>query len=138
MTGRLDAIAEELNKLGVRIAAEVATWASAAVVRRVYHLIHEQHGYTKSTFLVASVRGPGNIDRCTTDGKAEIIITVFPDKAAIYDSEERAVGPGLREPVPTEILAELHKSSILRRAYDESQHHPDEFDDFLPIQATMK
>lgn len=138
MTGRFDdPVREELMRKSVANAEEASRWASVAIVRRSYDLIHAQRGYLKSKLLVASIRGPWAIDGCITDGPAEVVITVFPDKATLYDSARRNVKAHMEEPVPSSALQTLDQSEIFRRGYGVNGLAPEEFDSFLPVSATL-
>ncbi len=139
MTGRFDdPVREELIGNGVADAEEASRWGSVAIVRRSYDILHAQRGYRTSILLVASIRGPWAIDGCLTDGPAEVIITVFPDKATQYDSEPREVRAHMAEPVPAAALETLQHSEIFRRGYGVNALRPEEFDGFPPVSATLK
>ena len=102
MSGRLDdPVKEELAAAGTADAGETARWASTAVIRRSYDLLYRQRRMCKSMLLVASMRGPWNVDAAITDESVPIIVTIFPDKAAEYDAEPRQIGSDIREPLPT-------------------------------------
>jgi transaldolase len=138
MSGRLDdPIREELNQLGLPDAAEVAKWASVAVIRRAYHILYRQRKYKKSAILTASLRGPWNIEGSITDGEVPIFITCFPDKAREYDSEEREIESRIDDNIPDELMTKLMKSRIFRQAYEVGGLTPDGFDAFYPVVATL-
>lgn len=138
MTGRLDdPIREELSAAGVSDAAETARWASTAVVRRSYGLLHRERKYRKSALLVASLRGPWAIDAAVTDEEAPIYVTAFPDKAQEYDAEHRAIACHIRDPLPEDLMARLRKSRLFAQAYDLDGLTPDGFGEFLPVRKTQ-
>jgi transaldolase len=138
MSGRLDdLVRDEMNGLGIPNAAEVAKWASVAVVRRSYDILYRQRKYQKSAILTASLRGPWHVEGSITDGEAPIFITCFPDKAREYDSEERAIVSHINEEIPEKIMRELMESRIFRQAYEVGGLTCDGFDTFLPVTATL-
>jgi len=138
MTGRFDdPVREELLRKDVSGAEEASRWAGIAVVRRSYDILHSQRGYRKSILLVASIRGPWAIDGCITDGPAEVVITVFPDKARQYDSETRDVRAHMAEAIPPAALETLGSSEIFQKGYGVDALAPEEFDSFLPVSATL-
>jgi transaldolase len=138
MAGRFeDPVRDELTERGVPGALEASRWAGVMVARRSYEIIAARRGYRKSTLLVASIRGPWAIDGSITDGPSEIVITVFPDKAQIYDGEPREVRARIGEPVPASILEVLNRSEIFRKGYGEEELAPPEFENFSPISATL-
>ena len=137
MNGRLDdPVKEELQGLGLSDAAEVAKWGSTAIVHRSYAELCEK-GYSKSFLLIASLRGPWNIDGCLTDGQLPIFITSFPDKTEEYDSQEREIASHITEPVAEDILKKLAQSQRFRQAYEIGGLPVDEFDGFYPVVKTL-
>ena len=69
MNGRLDEpVAEELAARGVADADVVSRWASTAIVRRSYRLLHAVNRWRNSHLLVASLRGPWHIAGALTAG----------------------------------------------------------------------
>lgn len=137
MNGRLDdPVKEELQSLGVSDAADAAKWGSTAIVHRSYAELC-QKGYTKSFLLIASLRGPWNIDGCLTDGDLPIFITSFPDKTEEYDSQEREVRSHIAEPVADDILKKLEQSQMFRQAYEIGGLPNNEFDTFYPVVKTL-
>jgi transaldolase len=138
MTGRFDdPVREELTRNGVQGAEEASRWASVAIVRRSYDILHAQRHYGKSILLVASIRGPWAIDGCITDGPSDVVITVFPDKAKLYDSEPRELKARMAEPVPPTALETLARSEIFRRGFGTDTLNPEEFETFAPVSATL-
>ena len=131
MNGRLDEpVAEELAAHGVADADAVSRWASAAIVRRSYRLLHDAHRWRNSHLLVASLRGPWHIDGALAAGPEPIFITAFPDQAAEYDRTPRQPKPVAHQEVPAPILDLLARSQRFVRAYDpdgmtaaEFRHH---------------
>ncbi len=137
MNGRLDdPVSEELQKLGVADAVEVAKWGSTAIVRRSCELLSKK-GYTKSFLLIASLRGPWNIEGCITDEKFPIFITSFPDKTEEYDREERTLESHINEPIPGEIMQKLMQSTLFKQAYEVGGLTVDGFDTFYPVVKTL-
>jgi len=139
MSGRLEnPIRDDLNQLGLPDSAEVAKWASIAVIRRSYDILYRQRKYKKSAILTASLRGPWNIEGSITDEDAPIFITCFPDKAIEYDSVEREIVSHINETIPDELMMKLMKSRIFLQAYEVRGLTPAGFDAFPPVVATMK
>jgi transaldolase len=137
MNGRLDdPVKEELQQLGLADAAEVAKWCSMAIVRRSYRLLCER-GYVRSALLVASLRGPWNIEGAITDGKRPIFITSFPDKTEEYDREDRMIASHITEPIAVDILLKLMHSSLFQQAYEIGGLTADGFDAFFPVVKTL-
>jgi len=138
MSGRLDdLVRDEMNGLGIQDGAEVAKWASVAVVRRSYEILYRQRKYQKSAILTASLRGPWHVEGSITDGEAPIFITCFPDKASEYDREERMIVSRINEKLPEKIMRGLMKSRIFQQAYEVGGLTRDGFDTFLPVVATL-
>jgi transaldolase len=138
MNGRLDdPVKDELSKLGLPDAEEISRWASTAVIRKSYDILFKKKKYKKSTLLAASLRGPWNVEGSITDGESQIIITAFPDKAKIYDSEERSIASHIEEKIPDEVMEKLLRSTVFRQAYDIDKMAPDDFDSFYPVSATL-
>ena len=131
MNGRLDEpVAEELAARGVADADAVSRWASTAIVRRSYRLLHNANRWRKSHLLVASLRGPWNIAGALAAGPEPIFITAFPDKAAEFDRTPRQPKPVAHQDVPAPILDLLARSQRFVRAYEpdgmtaaEFRHH---------------
>jgi len=137
MNGRLDdPICEELQQQGAPPAIKASRWASTAVVRRSYKLLCEM-GIRRSALLVASLRGPWNIDGCLTDGPMPLYITSFPDKTAQYDSQERNLTSHINEPIPEAVLSTLQHSTLFRQAYDRDGLTVEEFETFVPVLRTL-
>ena len=138
MNGRLDdPVRDELLKLGIPDALEASRWASTAVIRKSYGLLYCDHDYCRSVLLAASMRGPWNVEGSITDGKREIIITAFPDRAIEYDSEERECASCISENPPPGIMQTLERSTIFHDAYHPERLSPDDFDDFHPVAASL-
>jgi hypothetical protein len=138
MSGRLDdPVRDELTQLGLPDAAEVAKWGGVAVIQHSYDILYRQRKYKKSAILIASLRGPWNIEGSITDGEAPIFITCFPGKAAEYDTVEREIVSRINEKVRDELMSKLMKSRIFRQAYEVGGLTPDGFDAFPPLLATM-
>jgi transaldolase len=139
MSGRLDdPIAEELQKLGVDNSIETAKYASKAVTRKSYYELYKKRKYKKSAILVASIRGPWNIDAALTDGAIPVYISIFPDKAEEYDNAQKEIYPHMDEEIPVEAMENLKKSSIFRKAYGIDKMMPQDYDSFYPLVATLK
>jgi transaldolase len=139
MNGRLDdPIRDELAGLGLANAAELAKWASTAVVRRSYDLLYRQGTPRRSALLIASLRGPWNVDSAITDEPAPVFITSFPDKTEEYDAQEREIVSHIAEPVAAETLAGLRRSALFRQAYEPGAIGVDGFDSYYPVAITLK
>ena len=119
MNGRLDEpVAEELAAHGIADADAVSRWASTAIVRRSYGLVHNANRWRNSHLLVASVRGPWHIAGALTAGPEPIFITAFPDQAAEYDRTTQQQNPVVDQEVPAQILDLLARSRRFVRAYE--------------------
>jgi len=145
MDGRLDdPVGEELEAAGVADWEEVKKWATTAIRQREYRMLclpPEQGGlgFTKSFPLAASGRGPWNITRTVNNGPVTMFITVFPNKAEEFDSQQRQIKPdGMWTPLPKGYLDKLYQSRIFRQAYEPDGMQPSEFIDFVPSARTLK
>jgi transaldolase len=139
MNGRLDdPIRDELAAAGVAQAADLATWASTAVVRRSYELLYRGGKPRRSALLIASLRGPWNVDAALTAGPAPVFITAFPDKTEEYDAQEREIVSRIDQPIPADTLAGLRRSALFRQAYEPGAIGVDGFDTYYPVVITLK
>jgi len=139
MNGRLDdPVREELQAAGVAGAADLATWAATAVVRRSYDLVFRQGGYRRSALLVASLRGPWNVASAIAAGPAPVFITSFPDKTAEYDAEPREIHSEIDQSLPPAVLAGLARSRLFGQAVEPGALGVDGFDSYYPVQVTLK
>ncbi|PIE34521.1 hypothetical protein CSA56_07535 [candidate division KSB3 bacterium] len=137
MNGRLDdPVKEELQKLEVAGAEDAAKWGSTAIVRRSYAELC-QKGCTRSFLLIASLRGPWNIDGSLTDKEQPIFITSFPDKTEQYDSQEREMVSHIEEPMAEDVLDILQQSPMFKQAYEIGGLTVDGFDTFYPVVKTL-
>ena len=119
MNGRLDEpVAEELAAHDIPDAEAVSRWASAAIVRRSYRLLHAANRWRNSHLLVASVRGPWHIAGALTAGPEPIFITAFPDQAAEYDRTTQQQDPVAHQEVPAQILDLLARSQRFVHAFE--------------------
>ncbi len=144
MDGRLDdPVGEQLKEQGLEDWEEVKKWATTAIRQREYHMLNHPPqqgglGFDKSFPLAASGRGPWNIERGTNNGPVPNFITIFPDKAELYDAEPREIDPnGIWTELPDGYLDKLMQSSIFRQAYEPDGMMPEEFIDFIPAQSTL-
>ncbi|MGC9320149.1 MAG: transaldolase family protein [Armatimonadota bacterium] len=145
MDGRLDdPVGEELEEAGVEDWEEVKKWATTAMRQREYRMLcHPPEkggvGFKKSFPLAASGRGPWNIIRGTNNGPLTNFITIFPDKAELYESVPREIDPdGIWTPLPEGYLDKLMKSKTFRQAYEPDGMAPEEFIDHIPAARTLK
>jgi len=139
MNGRLDdPIRDELAALGVANAADLAKWASTAVVRRSYDLVYRQGVARRSALLIASLRGPWNVDAAITHDAAPVFITSFPDKTEEYDAQQREIVSRIDEPIDAFTLAGLNRSALFRQAYEPGAIGVDGFDTYHPVVVTLK
>jgi transaldolase len=139
MNGRLDdPVRDELQAAGVANAAELATWAATGVVRRSYGLVFRQGGCRRSALLIASLRGPWNVDSAIATGPAPVFITSFPDKTEEYDAEVRGIRSDIDQPLPPAILAGLSRSRLFRQAAEPGALGVDGFDTFHPVAVTLR
>ena len=139
MNGRLDEpVAEELAANGIADAEAVSRWASTAIVRRSYHLLHDANRWRNSHLLVASLRGPWNITGALASGPEPIFITAFPDKAAEYDRVTQATAPVVQQDVPAQVLDQLARSSRFVRAYEPDGMTAAEFRDHHTVAGTLE
>ncbi|MFW6155884.1 MAG: hypothetical protein ACOC7J_01080 [Armatimonadota bacterium] len=144
MDGRLDdPVGEQLKEQGLEDWEEVKKWATTAIRQREYRMLNHPPqegglGFSKSYPLAASGRGPWNIERGTNRGPVPNFITIFPDKAEMYDAEPREIDPnGIWTELPDGYLDKLMKSSIFRQAYEPDGMMPEEFIDFVPAVSTL-
>jgi transaldolase len=139
MSGRLDdLVRDQLQALGLPNAAEVAKWASIAVIRRSYDMLYRQRKHRKSVILTASLRGPWHVEGSITDGEAPIFITSFPEKAKEYDLVECDIVSHINDNLPDWIVQGLMKSQTFRQAYEVGGLTSDGFDTFSPVVATLE
>ena len=139
MNGRLDdPIRDELAGLGVGDAAELAKWASTAVVRRSYELLYRAGTARRSSLLIASLRGPWNVDAAITAAAAPVFITSFPDKTEEYDAQERDLVSHIDQPIPANTLTALRCSALFRQAYEPGAIGSAGFDTYYPVAITLK
>ena len=121
MNGRLDEpVAAELAAHGIAgaDADELSRWASTAIVRRSYRLLHDVNRWRNSHLLVASLRGPWHIAGALAAGPEPIFITAFPDQAAEYDRTTQRQTPAVHQEVPARILDLLARSQRFVRAFE--------------------
>jgi transaldolase len=144
MDGRIDdPVGDELQAAGVSDWEDVKTWCTTAIRQRDYRMLclpPEQGGLgmVRSIPLPASGRGPWNISRSITSGPMPIFLTVFPNKADEFDSEPREIDPnGMWAELPDGYLEKLYKSKLFRQGYEPDGMTVDEFDDYLPVVATL-
>ena len=146
MDGRLDdPVGDELKEAGVSDWEEVKTWCTTAIRQREYRMLclpPEQGGLgmKKSIPLPASGRGVWNISRSIIDGThpIPIFLTIFPDKAEMFDEEPREIDPnGMWAKLPEGHLDKLYKSKLFRQGYEPDGMTVDEFDDYLPVVKTL-
>ncbi|MBN2451392.1 MAG: hypothetical protein JXR77_13455 [Lentisphaeria bacterium] len=138
MSGRLDdPVRDELAAAGVDGAAECARWASTAVIRRSYEHVYGDMGCRKSALLVASLRGPWNVDAAIAEGPAPVFVTSFPDKTEEYDSEPREIVCRMAEPIPGGVLARLRRSPLFCQAVEAGEIGVAGFDAYLPVAMTQ-
>ena len=139
MNGRLDEpVAEELAAQGIADADAVSRWASTAIVRRSYRLLHDVNQWRNSHLLVASLRGPWNIASALTSGPEPIFITAFPDQAAEFDRTSRQPKPVAHQEVPVPILDLLVRSQRFVRAYEPDGMTATEFRDHHTVARTLR
>ena len=139
MNGRLDEpVAEELAANGIAGADAVSRWASTAIVRRSYRLLHDVNRWRNSHLLVASLRGPWHIAGALAAGPEPIFITAFPDKAAEYDRTRQTQTPVAHQEVPAPILDLLARSRRFVRAHEPDGMTAPEFRDHHTVARTLK
>ena len=139
MNGRLDEpVAEELAANGISDADAVSRWASTAIVRRSYRLLHDANRWRNSHLLVASLRGPWHIDGVLAAGQEPIFITAFPDQAAEYDRTTRQQTPAAHHEVPAQILGLLAHSQRFVHAFEPDGMTVPEFRDHHTVARTLE
>lgn len=139
MSGRLDdRIAEELEEKGIENAKEIAKKASELIVRRSYNILYGEREYEKSVLLIASLRGPWNIDAAIANKKSPIFITCFPPKAQEYDSVEREIKSTIDDEMSQDIIDTLMNSKIFRQGYEVDGLTQEEFATFFPVKVTLE
>lgn len=65
------------------------------------------------------------------------MISSFPDKWEEYDSAPRNLVSNIASPVREDILSELNKSDIFRKAYEYGGMKPEDFDEYIPVVQTL-
>ena len=120
MNGRLDeSVAAELAAAGVPDGGAVSShWASTAIVRRSYRLLHQVERLPNAHLLVASLRGPWHVSGALTASPEPIYVTAFPDQAARFDAEPRQLTPIVADDVPPAALDRLRRSQRFLSAYE--------------------
>ena len=137
MNGRLDeTVAAELEAAGDPDPGSVARCASAAITRRSYALLRER-GCRRSALLVASMRGPWNIDTAITAGPEPVCFSCFPDRARAYDAEPRPLLPGIDDRVGSDVLDRLARSRSFRLAFEPDAMQPARYADQPTVAATL-
>ena len=138
MNGRLDeTVAAELAAAGDQHPESVARWASAAITRRSYALLRGR-GCRRSALLVASLRGPWNIDTAITTGPEPVYFSCFPDRARAYEAAPRSLAAGIEDRVGSDILDRLARSRSFRLAFDPDAMLPARFAEHPTVAATLK
>ena len=139
MAGRLDGpVAEDLEKAGIPDFDLLSREASRAVTQAVYNDVILKNGFTKSEILVASLRGPWNINASlTSDHRSRIMISAFPDKAAEYDGKVRDYAPLVQQKILEDQIILLEKSDVFHKAYHFNSLKPDMFDTYKPVVDTL-
>ena len=138
MNGRLDeTVAAELAAAGDPHPESVARWASAAITRRSYALLRGR-GCRRSALLVASLRGPWNIDTAITPGPAPVYFSCFPDRARAYDEEPRPLAAGIDDRVGSDVLDRLARSRSFRLAFKPDAMQPARFAEHPTVAATLR
>ena len=136
MNGRLDeSVAAELAG-GDPDAESIARWASTAITRRTYGLLRSR-GHRRSALLVASMRGPWNLDTAITAHPEPVFITCFPDRARAYDAGRRPLAAGIDDRVDSEILDRLAHSRSFRLAFEPEALRPARFAAHPTVAATL-
>lgn len=137
MNGRLDeTVAAELEAAGDPDPESVARWASTAITRRSYALLRER-GCRRSALLVASMRGPWNIDTAITAGPEPVYFSCFPDRARAYDAEPRPLLTGIDDRVGGDVLDRLARSRSFRLAFEPEAMQPARFAEHPTVAATL-
>ena len=144
MDGRVDdPVGEELKDY-VPDWEEVKIWCTTAMRQRDYRMLCFEPqrgglGFKKARQLPASGRGVWNILRSIhSEPEVPTFITVFPNRQEQFDEEPRDLDPnGMWEPLPDGVLDKLYKSKLFRQGYEPDGMTVDEFDDYLPVVATL-
>ena len=138
MNGRLDeTVAAELVAAGDPDPESVARWASTAITQRSYTLLRDC-GCRRSALLIASMRGPWNIDTAITAGPEPVYFSCFPDRARAYDAEPRPLRPGIDGRVGGDTLDRLARSRSFRLAFEPDAMRPARFAGHPTVAATLK
>ena len=139
MSGRLDdRIAEELEQKGIVNPTELSRKASEAIVKRSCKMLYDDLGYKKSYLLIASLRGPWNIEAGLSDKSTPVYITCFPDKAEEYDEIKRENISKIDDAIDEDIIASLRESEIFCQGYDAEGLKPSEFAEYYPVKVTLE
>lgn len=139
MSGRLDdRIADQLKVQGIEDADVISRMASEAIVRRSCQLLYDKYGYKKSSLLIASLRGPWNVEAAIANKKMPVFVTCFPDKANEYDEVHRELNVNIDDPISEDVLSVLNKSEIFRQGYEIDGLKKSEFASFFPVKVTLE
>ena len=137
MNGRLDeTVAAELTDAGDGDPDGVSRWASTAITRRSYALLRER-GYRRSALLVASMRGPWNLDAAIAAGPEPVYLTCFPERARVYDAERRSLDAHIDEAVDPSVVDRLAASRSFRQAFEPDGIRPGGFARHATVSATL-
>lgn len=144
MDGRVDdPVGDELKEF-MGDWEEVKKWCTTAVRQREYRMLCFEPqrgglGFKRSRPLPASGRGPWNITRSIhSEPEVPLFLTVFPNRQEEFDAEPLELDPnGMWTPLPAGTLDKLYKSRLFRQAYEPDGMTVDEFDDYLPVVATL-
>ena len=138
MNGRLDeTVAAELVAAGDPEPESVARWASTAITQRSYGLLRDR-GCRRSALLIASMRGPWNIDTAITADPEPVYFSCFPDRARAYDAAPRPLLPRIDGRVGGDVLDRLARSRSFRLAFEPDAMQPARFAGHPTVAATLE
>ena len=131
-----DAVAPQLEEAGVENAAQISRHASEAVIRKSYANIIKKCG--KVAIMGAAIRGDWTIRNCISgDKNFPMCFTTVKEKILEFDSTPRELRTLTNDPVPQEILDQLEKSDIFRKAYHPELFSMDDIADYIPLKNVL-
>jgi transaldolase len=135
MIGRLDDWMQALaDRDGVALTPGVASWAGIACFKQAYPIFRER-GY-RTRLLAAAYRHSLHWSELIG---GEVVLTIPAKWQRLFNASDIDVQPRIDEPVPTEVLGELHrKLPDFRRAYEPDGLTVDEFDSFGATVRTLR
>ena len=134
MVGRLDDWLKVVaDKQEISVDPGVLEWAGLAVFKKTYRLFKER-GY-RVRLLSAAFRNHMHWSELIG---GDVVISPPHVWQKRFNASDVTVEPRIDTPVRDDILAQLHKFSDFRRAYEENGLSREEFDTFPPTRRTLR